>query len=286
MASARWIESNWKNWNQTLYIQASNTTTTAYLNNYLDNTWKAWNQIGTNSTGSIRYNTTASNNTYYLPSWTWWNEEYEETAEQKRKREEREREQKLALARETAIMGGRLTDAQKALLTDDELRNWEDAVQRRAEEELERVRARERAAAEEKERWEAAEAKAERLLVSLLDAEGKREWLEHRRVSVTAPSGRQYRLFPTWAGGVALMGEGDARVATLCVHPRERVPGCDVIVGNMLAIQHSEEHVLKIAIIHDGALPADAMEIRRGRQVVRERVPGGGGIDVPVAEVA
>lgn len=285
-----WLDATWYKWNQTYitHYYASNTTTTAtFYNNYIANTWAAWNEIGTNSTGSIRYvNDTSSG--YYVPSWEKWNVDYEETAEQKRERAERERVRReqavLENARRYARAGAALTDAQKALLTDDELRNWEDVIQRLAEEKLER----ERAAARQKEEWAAAEAKAERLLISLLDAEGKREWLEYRRVSVTAPSGRQYRLFPLWAGGVALMGEGDARVATLCVHPRERIPDCDVIVGNMMAIQHSEEHVLKIAILHGGEWPAEVLDIRRGRQVRRENFVENGQIvgQIEVPQVA
>jgi hypothetical protein len=202
-------------------------------------------------------------------TWDLWNNQYEET---KAEREHRQRQHALYLLRQ----GSHIPTALRGLLTADELREWEDMRQRRAEERLER----ERQAAMREEERQAAEVRAQALLHSILTAAQKREWLEHRRLTVTAPSGRVYRLLPGWSGNVCIM-DGDVRRATLCVHPRERVPDSDCIAAQMLTILHDEERLLQLAILHAGQFSEDELEIRRRRDTVRVHAPDlGGGIAV------
>lgn len=139
------------------------------------------------------------------------------------------------------------------LLTPEDFREYADKIQRIAEQRRER----EHQAQVERQRKEAeiiaADRKAEQLLVSLLSAEQKREWLEKRWVSETAASGRRYRLYPEWSGGVSIQraDNQEVRRITLCIHPRERVPNCDAMVSNLLLIRADEDRLIRLAIRHD-----------------------------------
>lgn len=243
----------------TITIQATNSATT--LTQPWDNFWQ----------------TSVTSSSYTLSAVTWdaWTAQHEET---RAEREERQRQH----ARYLAQQGQHVPAGLRGLLTQDELRAWEDLRQRRAEERLER----ERQAAMREEERQAAEARAQALLHSLLTAAQKREWLEHRRLTVAAPSGRVYRLLPGWSGNVCIM-EGDVRRATLCVHPRVRVPDSDCIAAQLLTIMHDEERLLQLAILHGGEFTADELEIRRRRETTRVLAPDlGGGIAVFAAEGA
>lgn len=155
--------------------------------------------------------------------------------------------------------------------TDDLRREVLDEHQRGWEETVERNRAAERRAAQ----TEAAQRKAELLLISLLTQEQKEEWLAHKRVTQVAASGRVWRLFPSWSGGAVIM-DGEVRRATLCVHPAERIPDADVMVALLTAIRCGDEALLiKTAILHGGTWSPEELDIRAGRQVRVEAVPGG-----------
>lgn len=236
------------------YTYATNNTVTPMTQRW-DNFWQI--------------STTSAYTTAGTVTWDLWNNQYEET---KVEREERQRQH----ARYLADQGQHIPVALRRLLTDDELRAWEDVRQRRAEERLER----ERQAAMRAEEREAAEGRAQALLHSILTAAQKREWLEHKRLTVTAPSGRVYRLLPGWSGNVCIM-DGDVRRATLCVHPRERVPDSDCIAAQVLTILHDEERLLQLAILHGGEFSEDELEIRRRRRTEQVHAPDlGGGIRV------
>lgn len=153
------------------------------------------------------------------------------------------------------------------LLPDDVSDVLVDLWMRTREEEIEHRR---RIEAERAQRAEAKQ-RAEALLESLLDDEQLTEWREHRRVTERAPSGRVWRLFAEWAGGAALMDEqAQARRATLCIHPRERVPEADVVVGLIAALRGGdEEHLIEIAVLHSGQFQDDELAIRRARREER-----------------
>lgn len=110
-----------------------------------------------------------------------------------------------------------------------------------------------------------ADRRAERLLVSLLSAEQKREWLEHKHVTERAPSGRRWRFYPIWSGGSTILnGESNVRRATLCVHYQEKIPNTDLMAGMLLALRNGDEHlVLAKANLHSGNFTPEEHTIRR-----------------------
>lgn len=106
--------------------------------------------------------------------------------------------------------------------------------------------------------------RAELLLLSVLTAAQKAEWLEHRYVTETAPSGRVWRFHPVRVGGVQLLGE-DGRVRTqLCVHPVDHVPDEDQIAALLLAVRFGDEdHVLATANLYQGRWGPTETQVRR-----------------------
>lgn len=302
----------------TISIQASNATnwtTIGTIGNYFNvgtgagtsitltnnnATWAddwVWNTTYTSASFEITYNDawafkqTAAYNYIKFDERSWynWNEKYELTVAEKR---ERLMQRVVQAARSTARHHGSKfedylftirRDGEK--FNDDELRLIEDAFQRGSEERVEdeRQRAQARLAAEERARLAAeANRRAEMLLRSLLTHEQKQEWMSHRRVTEVAPSGRVWRLFPLWSGSATIM-DGETRRATLCVHPRERVPDVDNVAALLMALRSGDEdHLIQIAILHGGHWTAEEEAIRRGRRVQREHGLGGGYIEVPV----
>lgn len=150
---------------------------------------------------------------------------------------------------------------------DDEWRTVEDAYQRAYEVRIEADRVRVR----NEEMMAEAQRRAEVLLISILTAEQKREWLEHKRVTHVAESGRIWRLFPTWAGGVCLMNEaGTERRATMCIHTSQRIPEADNMVALLLTLRHGEEErLIAIGNVHGGDLNEDELQIRRNYRAPR-----------------
>lgn len=209
--------------------------------------------------------------------WKQWNADYVKDKDEARRQAELEDERRQIAAHARVLascvqaaqgQGTRLEVLNIARLdeyNDDEWRTVEDAHQRAYEVrvEAERARNRNRLAMLEAQR------KAEVLLLSILSAEQKREWLEHKRVTHVSSSGRIWRLFPQWAGGVTLMN-GDVRRATLCLHTAERIPEADNIVGLLLSLRHGDEdHLISIANLSAGELTEDELQIRRERRKAR-----------------
>lgn len=215
--------------------------------------------------------------------WKQWNTDYVKDKDEARRQAELEDERRRiaahaqVLARCVAIAqasGNRLEAfavARLAEYNDDEWRTVEDAHQRAYEVRVEADRAAARVLVEHAE----AQRKAEVLLVSILTAEQKREWLQYRRVTHVSPSGRTWRLFPQWAGGVTLMDDtGEVRRATLCVHTAARIPEADNMVGLLLSLRSGdEEHLISIANLSAGELTEDELRIRRERREGRGARP-------------
>lgn len=206
-------------------------------------------------------------------SWYRWNEQHEETLAQKR---ERTMQRVVQAARSTArYHASKFEDYLFSIrpngeqFSEDELRLIEDAFQRGSEERVEdeRQKAQARLAAEERVRLQAeANRRAELLLRSLLTHQQKQEWMSHRRVTEVAPSGRVWRLFPLWSGSATIM-DGETRRATLCVHPRERVPDVDNVAALLMALRSGDEdHLIQIAILHGGHWTAEEEVIRRAHR--------------------
>lgn len=272
----------WARWNVQWTTNATNITTEKYRYDFQRDWWY-------NSTGTTLYNDVV---------WGRQNARYELTLEEKRERAIRAQ---VDAARATTHTHGPeeypldaylmlafadLEYAGYTDLTDEEIRRIEDGWQRGCEEHIERLRQAElrRMEREQREREQAeANRKAELLLLSVLTHEQKKEWMSHRRVTEVAPSGRVWRLFPEWSGGATIM-EGEARRATLCIHPRERVPEADNMAALIMALRSGDEdHLIQIAILHGGHFTEEEKQIRAGRQVERVQVAAGF-IEVPRAQ--
>jgi hypothetical protein len=270
------IVKNSNTWNEWNTAYTTNVTTSwtgnAGIQNYIDN-WAFTQGTG----GTISYNTTMEK-AYWIAT----NTKYEESKEEKF---ERLLQGVLQAARECAIgnleadfhlpnyigiislRNPREDEDLWPILHDwisidpERLRQVEDAFQRGHEEELERRHRREVHEAEALE----ARRRAELLLISILTHEQKEEWLEYKRVTEVAESGRVWRFFPVWSGSATLMGEDDMRRATLCIHPRERLPEEDGIVALLLMLRAGQENrLLQLAILHNGNWTNEELQIRRG----------------------
>lgn len=215
--------------------------------------------------------------------WKQWNADYVKDKDEARRLAELEdeRRQIAAHARVLQVCVTAATGAGQRLeafavtrlaeYNDDEWRTVEDAYQRAYEMRIEADRAAVRDAVEKVE----AQRKAELLLVSILNAEQKREWLEYKRVTHVSASGRKWRLFPKWAGGVSLMDDtGEVRRATLCLHTAEWVPEADNMAGLLLSLRHGDEdHLISIANLSAGEWHEDELQIRRERRDGRGHRP-------------
>lgn len=101
--------------------------------------------------------------------------------------------------------------------------------------------------AEQRERA-AAEAKADELLLSLLDAPARERYLAEGVVEVRVESGRLYELRKGWAGNVAeLDPHTRKRTRRFCIHPRQSMPVADNLVAQMLMLQSDEDEFHRIA---------------------------------------
>lgn len=240
-----------------------------------DVVWESWNSTGgyvypltsSNLPTTIYQNATVTPGTTWTGTWTNWNGEYEETVQERRQHLlDRCRRD----AREQGYSQRPVLDVRYPLpddVTDDEIREIEDAFQRAREERIEQDRVHERRETEKV----AAQRRAEKLLVSLLTHEQKQEWLEHKRVTEVASSGRIWRFTNHWSGGANIMSDDGKRVRTnICVHPRERVPVPDMIAGLLLTVRSgSENELINLGIAHDGQWSDEELEIRRNGPLIR-----------------
>lgn len=211
--------------------------------------------------------------------WKQWNADYVKDKDEARRQAELEDERRQIAAHARVLQvcvtgatgqGQRLEAFAITRLVeynDDEWRTVEDAYQRAYEVRIEADRVRVR----NEEMMAEAQRRAEVLLISILTAEQKREWLEHKRVTHVAESGRIWRLFPTWAGGVCLMNEaGTERRATMCIHTSQRIPEADNMVALLLTLRHGEEErLIAIGNVHGGDLNEDELQIRRNYRAPR-----------------
>lgn len=128
-----------------------------------------------------------------------------------------------------------------------------DPEERRRIEEAQRRWEQERLEREEQRR--VASEKAERLLVSALSEQQRREYLEHGHFHVRSPAGRLYRITKGWSGNVKLVPHEQAErgefIESLCIHPKMWVPNCDNMLAQKLMIEAAEDDFRRIANIAD-----------------------------------
>lgn len=92
-----------------------------------------------------------------------------------------------------------------------------------------------------------AEATAEVLLLRHLNPEQREEYRQHKYFHVEV-AGRRYRIDKGWAGNVKLI-EGGKVAESLCIHPIERIPDQDNMLGQKLLLEWDEEEFRRTANI-------------------------------------
>jgi hypothetical protein len=104
-----------------------------------------------------------------------------------------------------------------------------------------------------------ARARARTLLGEFLSDEQKVELERHGRFHVTGSRGRRYCIRAEGqAGNVDLLKPDGSLQAKLCCHPRQGLPDGDAWLMQMIEIRHDEDHFLRTANVHRGALPVAA----------------------------
>lgn len=96
---------------------------------------------------------------------------------------------------------------------------------------------------------EAANKRAEELLLSLLTDEQAASYREHGYFEVRGSRGGRYRIRNRGqSGNIDLMPEiGEVRDASLCVHPPGMLPAADAHVAQLLTLVTDEDHIRRRA---------------------------------------
>lgn len=116
---------------------------------------------------------------------------------------------------------------------------------------MERLRA-ERAerAALERRIAEEANARAEQLLLAVLSAEQRETYHRGRYIIVIGRSGRRYRVRRGRVGNVDVIGRNGHIESRLCAHPAVWTPEQDVMLAQMLHLQHDDDEFCRTANVH------------------------------------
>jgi len=93
-----------------------------------------------------------------------------------------------------------------------------------------------------------ATARARRLLLRHLSEDQRHEYVNSGSFHVQGESGRLYKLSHKWAGNIEVVTKpwGDP-LATLCIHPIERIPIEDSLLAQKLLIESDEDELHAIA---------------------------------------
>lgn len=104
-------------------------------------------------------------------------------------------------------------------------------------------------AEEEKKAREAAEARAEALLVENLSEEQRADYRKHRHFVVHGRRAR-YRIRYGRSGNIDVVGRDGKIVHRLCAHPLETVPNPDTMLAQKLMLEHDEDGFERLANRH------------------------------------
>lgn len=96
---------------------------------------------------------------------------------------------------------------------------------------------------------EAAETRAQGLLLSLLDQTQRAQW-ERERAFVVRVGARRYRIRMGVAGNVDLLGQDGQVEEQLCCHLSGNLPRSDHMVAQLLTLRHNEGEFRRLANIH------------------------------------
>jgi hypothetical protein len=98
-------------------------------------------------------------------------------------------------------------------------------------------------------RAEAAEKRAEQLLVENLSLKQREEYLRHKAFTVHGRIAR-YRIRRGRSGNVDVVNEQGILTHRLCAHPRAQVPDCDTMLAQKLMLEHDEHAFVRRANVH------------------------------------
>lgn len=92
----------------------------------------------------------------------------------------------------------------------------------------------------------AANARAEKLLLANLNPEQREDLVKKNCFFLHLPNGKRYRIDRKTHGNIALIGEGDKIIHTLCAQP-PGIPVDDAILAQKLALETDEAGFLRVA---------------------------------------
>jgi len=92
-----------------------------------------------------------------------------------------------------------------------------------------------------------AKARAEELLVSLLDEEQEEEWKLSRTVTVKVSDVKSVRIKEGWAGNCEELDENGHVIARHCIHPSTSVPNADNMISQLLMLETDPDEFFRIS---------------------------------------
>jgi hypothetical protein len=96
-----------------------------------------------------------------------------------------------------------------------------------------------------------ANARAELLLVGMLTAEQRETYSQARFIIVVGRSGRRYRVRRGRVGNVDVIGPNGHIESRLCAHPGIWTPDPDVMLAQLLHLQHDDDAFCRTANVHE-----------------------------------
>jgi hypothetical protein len=117
---------------------------------------------------------------------------------------------------------------------------------------IERLRAEQaQRAAVERQVAQEANARAELLLVGMLTAEQRETYSQARFIIVIGRSGRRYRVRRGRVGNIDVIGPNGHIESRLCAHPGIWTPDPDVMLAQLLHLQHDDDAFCRTANVHE-----------------------------------
>lgn len=96
-----------------------------------------------------------------------------------------------------------------------------------------------------------ANARAEVLLLAMLNAEQRETYQRARHIIVVGRSGRRYRVRRGRIGNVDVIGRDGHIESRLCAHPGIWTPDPDVMLAQLLHLQHDDDAFCRTANVHE-----------------------------------
>ena len=94
---------------------------------------------------------------------------------------------------------------------------------------------------------EAAQKRAEELLLANLGPEQVEQYRKEKRFVVKGGDGASFELSPAWSGNVREVDQQGKAIRRFCIHPRETLPLADLMLAQKLMIETDPEAFRRIA---------------------------------------